>query len=372
MSTETRLGRLTALQQSQGLDAVLLTTPGNLFYFSGFRTSLYTRFNGLVCAAGAEPVLITSYVDEQIVKKEIWGPVWIRDVRIYGPIERADVVPLYTDALKPALRAARRIGVDAIGLRLAREIEAAFPDCELMEISAELARIRLQKEPGEIEKIRRASQIGIACLETAREILSRPGVTELDLGAELEYQARRQGADGWGYPILISTGEKLAAPHAPPLPVAIDPEAPFVRIGFAPTFEGYTTSLLRTYCRKPDALTVRYERAFFEAISDLCRTLRPGTTVQDILSAVAASYESSGVRNAWGGDMGYSLGVEVQEPPRIGGTDASVIEAGTVLALMPGLRRAGEATFHHSDIYVVNDDGCELVSNGLQGLVVYG
>lgn len=372
MSAETRLHRLTALQQSQELDALLLTTPGNLFYFSGFRTSLYTRFNGLVCVVGAEPVLITSYIDEQMAKKEIWGSVWVRDIRIYGPIERADVVPLHTDALKHALRKVRRIGVDAIGLRLARELEAAFPDCRLIEVSSELTRIRLQKEPGEIDRIRRASQIGIFCLEAARDILAKPGVTELDLGAEIEYQARRLGADGWGYPILISTGEKLAAPHAPPLPVAIDPGAPFVRIGFAPTFEGYTTSLLRTYCRKPDALTLRYERAFFDAMSDLCRMLRPGATVQDILATVAASYERNGVRNAWSGDMGYSVGVEVQEPPRLGGSETSIIGAEAVLALMPGLRRAGEATFHHSDIFVVTDNGCELISNGLQGLVVYG
>jgi Xaa-Pro dipeptidase len=372
MSKTQRLERLSGLREALGLDAVVLTTPGNLHYFSGFRTTLYTRFNGLVATADADPILITSYVDEKLAKEEIWGPVWVRDIRIHGPIARPDVVPLYLDALKPALRGARRIGVDAITLAVARELDAAIPGIELVEISPRLASIRLQKDPEEIAKIRRASEIGIACLDAARDILVRPGVTELELGAELEFQARRLGADGWGYPILFSAGEKVAAPHAPPQAVPISPDVPFVRIGFAPTYEGYTTSLLRTYCREPNALTRRYESAFADAIAGLKALLRPGVTVQDILKSVAACYERHGVRSAWGGDMGYSLGVTVQEPPRIGGTDDTVIQADTTLALMPGLRTAGHATFHHSDIYVVRETSCESLCDRLQGVVVYG
>lgn len=372
MSKSKRLERLSTLREELGLDAVVLTTPANLHYFSGFRTTLYTRFNGLVATADADAVLITSYVDEKLAKDEIWGPVWVRDIRIHGPIVRADVVPLYLDALKPALRGARRVGVDAITLAVARELEAAVSGIELVEISPRLAAIRMQKDADEIANMRRASEIGIACLDAARDILARPGVTELELGAELEYQARRLGADGWGYPILFSAGEKVAAPHAPPQAVPIEPDVPFVRIGFAPTYAGYTTSLLRTYCREPNDLTRRYESAFSDAIDDLKSLLRPGVTVQDILKSVAACYERHGVRSAWGGDMGYSLGVTVQEPPRIGGTDDTVIKADTTLALMPGLRTAGQATFHHSDVYVVRETSCESLCDRLQGVVIYG
>lgn len=372
MSKSERLSRLSALQESLELDAVVLTTPANLHYFSGFRTTLYTRFNGLVAAAGREPVLITSYIDEQLAKKEIWGPVWVRDIRIHGPIQRDDVVPLYLDALVPLLAGTRRVGVDGVSLTLAREIEAALPGIVLVDISPRLAEIRLQKEPEEIEKIRRASEIAVTCLEAARDILARPGVTELDLGAELEFQARRMGADGWGYPILISAGEKIAAPHAPPLPIPVPVDAPFLRIGFAPTYEGYTTSIIRTYCREPNALTRHYEAAFFDAMAELKATLRPGVTVQGILRIVADCYERHGVRSAWGGDMGYSLGVTVQEPPRIGGTDDTPLKPNTALALMPGLRTAGSAIFHHSDVYAVGEAGCELLCDRLQGVVTYG
>lgn len=373
MSKEARLDRLSELRRSLGLDAMLVTTPANLHYFSGFRTTLYTRFNGLLVAGEAKPVLITSYVDEQLAKLQIWGPVWVRDVRIHGPIQRPDVVAHHLDTLKPELTRIRRLGVDAISLSLCRELEQAFPGLAIEDVSAPIAALRKRKDPEEIENIRRACAIAIECMERAREVLAMPGVTEIDLGAELEMRARKLGADGYGYPILISTGEKIAAPHAPPLPKPIAADVPFVRIAFAPTYDGYCSSIIRTYCRQPATpATTRYAAAFFEAMKAIEAMLKPGATVQDILRTVERAYERAGLRDRWGGDMGYSLGITVHETPRIGGTDNTAMEAGMALAIMPGLRKAGEATFHHADVYAVTETGCSLLSPGLQEVVTYG
>ena len=70
--------------------------------------------------------------------------------------------------------------------------------------------------------------------------------------------------------------------------------------------------------------------------------------------------------------MGYSLGLTIHEHPRIGGKDNTIIDEGMVLAIMPGLRKEGEAIFHHSDVYVVTREGCECLSAGLQELILYG
>lgn len=371
MKQAERIGRLESIFKKHQLDGILVTSPANLYYFSGFRTTLYTRFNGLVLRYGKDPILITSYIDEQLAKKEIWGPVWVRDIRIHGPIQRDDVVPFPMDALKAAIPKAHRLGVDSISLALAREIEDTIPGVILVEISPELSEVRLRKEPEEIEKIKRASEIAIECLEKARELLQRPQVTELDIGAELEFEARRLGADGWGYPILISSGEKIAAPHSPPMPVLVPEDVPFFRIAFAPTFDGYTTSIIRTYCRKPNELTLRYKAAFFDAMSDLRHHMKAGVTVQEILRTVGTAYERHGVRQNWGGDMGYSVGVSVQEPPRIGGLDNTTIPESSVLAIMPGLRSPGHATFHHADIYRIGVQGAEPLCDRLQDILTY-
>jgi Xaa-Pro dipeptidase len=367
------MARLARLMSEAGLDAVLVTTPANLYYFSGFRTTLYTRFNGLLVSPKGNGVLVTSYVDEQLAKQPIWGSVVVDEIRIHGPLARPDVFQDPLEALGPELGRGGTLGVDGISFALSRELKAAYPQVEIREVSPALDALRRLKEPSEVENVRNACRIALDCMAKATELLAESGLTEVQLAAELEYRARQLGADGYGYPILISSGEKIAAPHSPPLPRPIADDTPFVRIAFAPSFDGYCSSIIRTFRRRPPPpLQRRFADAFFQAMGEIEAMLRPGVNIQDILGTVTGSYERSGVREYWGGDMGYSIGIAVQEPPRIGGRDATVIEAGMVFAVMPGLRKPGEATFHHSDVYAVTEAGCECLSRGLQELVQYG
>ena len=197
MGKPERLIRLARVAQAKGLDSVLLTTPSNLYYFCGFRTTLYTRFNGLMVPSQGQPAFVTSYVDEKLAKSDLWSQVWISDIRIHGPIERPDVFKTGLDALRPELSRARCLGVDAISFALFAELSAEFPRMEITAISAELASIRRSKDQDEIANIRRASTIALDCMEEARRVLSYPGVSEVDLAAELEFKARRLGADGY-------------------------------------------------------------------------------------------------------------------------------------------------------------------------------
>jgi Xaa-Pro aminopeptidase len=373
MSKQDRIARLEALRQSLDLDTILLSTPANLYYFSGFRTTIHTRFNGLLIGRDGGQALVTSYVDEQIAKLQVGGPVWVRDIRIHGPIARPDVFQNHLDTMRSELAVARTIGVDGISFVLYNELNAAYPHLDVRDVSGSLNGMRGIKDAGEIADIKRACDIALAGLAHAQTVLAQPGISEVELSAELEFHARRAGADGLGYPILISAGdERIAAPHAAPSPEKIAADTPFVRIAFAPTFNSYATSLIRTFCPgKPPAAMQRLADAFFVALSAIESMLRPGATVQDILNTVGDSYTNSGVRDLWGGDIGYSLGVTVHEPPRIGGTDTTRIAAGMVLAIMPGIRKAGEAMFHHADVYLITESGCECLSKGLRQIITY-
>lgn len=367
-----RLHALAARLSADGFDAMLVTQPANLYYLCGFRTTLYTRFNGLLCTADGGSVLVTSYIDEKLAKEGVWGPVWADAIRIHGPLERADMFEDPLAALNPEMRSVSRLAVDDVSYALFRRLTEVWPGTEIETAGATIQRLQMIKTPDERAKLAEASRIALSCMEKARDVLEGDAVSEHELGAEIEFHARMMGADGFGYPTLISTGEKIMAPHSPPFRQRIPSDAPFVRVAFAPSFDGYTTSIIRTFARQSSETMTRFEACFLAALNDISGMLRPGVTVQDILATVDRSYRANDVRKYWGGDMGYGVGLSVHQPPRIGGTDRTVIEAGMVLALMPGLRRPGDATFHHSDIYAVTDAGCSCLSPGLQGLLRYG
>lgn len=367
-----RLDALAAQLAAEGIDAMLVTQPANLHYLCGFRTTLYTRFNGLLCMADGQSMLVTSYVDEKLAKEGVWGPVWVEDVRIHGPLARPDVFEHPLSALEPEMSTVSRLAVDDIPYALYCQLRKTWPGAGIELAGAMIDRLQMIKGADERADLTEATKIALSCMEKACEVLGGGAVSEHELGAEIEYHARILGADGFGYPTLISTGEKIMAPHAPPLRQKIPPDAPFVRVAFAPSYDGYTTSIIRTFARQPTETMTRFEACFLRALDDIEAMLRPGVTVQDILATVDRSYRANGVREFWGGDMGYSVGLRVHQPPRIGGSDRTMLEAGMVLSVMPGLRSPGDATFHHADVYAVTDAGCECLATGLRGLLRYG
>ena len=216
MQIKNRLQKLSGLFENADYGAMLFTTPSNLYYFSGFRTSIYTRFNALLVLPDGATVLITSYIDEQLVKQKICGPIEADEVRIHGPIQRSDVFQNHLDTLEPELSKINTLAVDDLSLSRFNELKNKFQHLKIIEISENLNSLRMIKEIEEIDKIRSANGIAVNCMEKARNLLSTKGISESELAAELEYLARKQGADGFGYPVLISAGDRIDAPHALP------------------------------------------------------------------------------------------------------------------------------------------------------------
>src|SRR5699024_11545817 len=85
-------------------------------------------------------------------------------------------------------------------------------DKQLTDIQRILSGIRTAKSTKEIKEI----QVAIDLIE---EVLKQginkvqPGMTEVELTAELEFLMRQLGADGPSFSTIVLSGEKAALPH---------------------------------------------------------------------------------------------------------------------------------------------------------------
>ncbi len=68
------------------------------------------------------------------------------------------------------------------------------------------------KDADEIARLRAAAALGASLFDRALEMI-RPGVTETEVAAEMEYAARRAGAEAMSFPTIIAAGERSALPH---------------------------------------------------------------------------------------------------------------------------------------------------------------
>lgn len=360
-------------QVGEGIDAVLCATAANIYYFSGFRTMLYTRFTALLIRRDRpeEPILVLSTIDRSLVEDRVWSPMWGGRVVFHGPEDDADVLSTPAAALAPHLEGIRRLGVDAIRLSEAELLRRAKPQIELVLMPERIEALRLVKDAQELDTLREVNKLALRGMAAAQRLLEAGPVTELEIAVQLEADARRAGADGFGYPTLVSHGAKMKALHSPALPRLIERHLP-VRVAFGPTQQGYTADVVRTFCvGAPPAELVRLQDGYLAARDALLRMIRPGVHTSAMLATVEEVYTDRGLRHFWAhNNIGHGVGLTVHEFPRIArGTDALLTE-GMVLAIEPWLMAPDFGGYAQCDVVHVTATGAELLAPGLDGILV--
>jgi Xaa-Pro aminopeptidase len=71
---------------------------------------------------------------------------------------------------------------------------------------------RMIKDADELRIIREAINMGAAVYEHALQSI-RAGVRESEIAGELEFAARRAGADGMAFDTIVAAGKRSALPH---------------------------------------------------------------------------------------------------------------------------------------------------------------
>jgi Xaa-Pro aminopeptidase len=368
--------RLRALAEKIGgrVDAVLCTAPENIYFFTGFRTMLYTRFTAVLIRMDQpeDPLLIAASVDQRLVEDRVWSPPWTTRVIFHGPDSAPNIVPTPAAAMAPLLAGARRLGVDSIRLSELDEVKAAAPAVDVVPVLSSIETVKEIKGEQEIAYLRQANRMAIQGIETARGLLEQGPVTELEIAVRLDAEARLGGADGFGYPTLVSYGAKINAPHSPALPRRVEPNQP-LRIAFGPTVEGYSADVVRTLCLgKPPAELVRLQDSFLEAQEGVMRIIKPGVSVPEMMEVVRSVYARYDLLGLWRNSIGHGLGLTIHETPRINGASTAVLAEGMVVAIEPFVSVPGLGGYAHCDVLLVTRTGSELLTPGLRHIIQVG
>ncbi len=179
----------------------------------------------------------------------------------------------------------------------------------------------------------------------------------------------------WGTPALamFHAGANTALPHGLSNAVGLR-RGDVLVTGAGADVGGYNSELERTmilgdptpeFTRHFD-LMLQLQQAGFDA-------LRPGRTLAEAETDVAATFASLGVGEMQRHHTGHSIGLEGHEAPFIDKGDETVIEENMVFSVEPGLYVPGLAGFRHSDTVVVRADGVERLTyypRDLESMVV--
>jgi Xaa-Pro aminopeptidase len=356
MDYRSRQRRLQALLAEQGVDAFLVTHLPNVRYLCGFAGS-----SGMVALARGQRVLFTDGRYTTQARAEAQA---VRVVVARGPL-------LEEAAAWISRQRVRRIGVEGQHMTLAvrSALVRLLPShTRLKPLQGAVERLRMIKEPGEIALIRSAVRLGSSLFQRALKVL-RPGVTEAEVAGEIEYAARRAGAQGMSFETIVAGGRRSALPHgiASSQPI---PNKGFVVMDFGVILGGYCSDMTRTVhmgCA-PGKAREMYQ-VVREAQEQAIAAVRAGVKAGEVDCAARKVLHKAGLGRYFTHSTGHGLGLEIHEPPRLGKGQAEVLEPGMVVTIEPGAYVAGRGGVRIEDVVVVTGKGCEVLTPTTKELI---
>lgn len=330
-----------------GAEAFLATDRCDRRYLSGFG-----GLEGWCFIAPGVRALIVGFTELEQAREEApgWTVVYARK--------------RFSEALSPLVAESgiRRLGFDPERLTVAARDRLAqrLPGVELVPLPGLGTRIRMVKEPGEVEAIERAAALADAAFEHAVHRL-RPGITEARVALEIEWFIR-QGGGTVPFPVIVAAGPRGAMPHARPSDRRIE-GGDAVVVDLGASLDGYCSDLTRTVFVSTISekqaqvyeVVTRAQKAALEA-------LRPGTVARDVDAVARRVIEEAGLGEFFGHGLGHGVGLDVHELPSLRPGEEEVLRPGMVFTVEPGVYLPGEFGCRVEDLVVLEESGPRLLS----------
>ncbi len=357
-----RTRRVAALREhiaEQGLCALLLTNLPNIFYLTGFSGT--TAF---LVVTPEENFFFTDSRYLERVKYEVEGATIVDNTNV--PMERSLNELANKVKLSPL-----GFEADHVTFSLHQRLSEKLEGIELRPTRMLVENLRMVKEPGEVELIRRAIRLNEEVLEELYALCDDQ-VTEADLAAEYEYRIRRKGASRAAFSPIIASGPNSAMPHATFTSQKLVPGAPLT-FDIGCVVDGYCSDMTRTVFYKE--CPTRWEeiyRIVKEAKEAAMAYAKGGMVGKEVDRVARQIIEEAGYGDKFGHGLGHGLGIEVHEPPRYAKTGDLVVPAGAVMSIEPGIYLEGEGGIRIEDLVLVREDGVENLNSLTDELTIVG
>ena len=228
--------------------------------------------------------------------------------------------------------------------------------------------LRQVKNEDELALMTEAALVGCQLFEHMLGVI-RPGMREIEVAAELEHQARSEGAEGMSFDTIVASGERSALPHGRATNAPL-PRKGFLTLDFGIILRGYCSDMTRTvYLGKPSAKERDTYQAVLEAQEAGVAAVHGGASCGEVDEAARSVLRRAGLAEAFSHSTGHGVGLEIHEPPRIGAGQTSRLVAGMVVTIEPGVYLAGQFGIRIEDMVAVTRDGCKVLTPAPKALI---
>lgn len=250
-----------------------------------------------------------------------------------------------------------------------QRLTAALPDCTLEPLGEGLIRLRQIKDQDETDSLRQAQRIAEEAFDALLGVI-RPGMTEKELAALLEYEMARRGSERPSFDTILISGAKTSMPHSMPdeKPVAA---GEFILVDFGAVVNGYHSDMTRTFAL--GSVTERMRTVYDTVLAAQetgIRMLRAGVSCDQPHLAAHQIIRDAGFGECFGHALGHCVGLEIHESPALSPRGRQTLEAGMAITVEPGIYLPGEFGVRIEDLLLIRQEGAENLTHTPKELLI--
>jgi Xaa-Pro dipeptidase len=315
-----RLRRIRAQMEARDIDVLWLMSPESLYYVSGYKCIWYQAqsprswpaTSGIAIHRDRDGFILFDTPSEAIMCRFV---TCAKDVRIFPIGGRRDGMGFIIDELQSeGWLKSGTVGMELHSYRPNPVISGRFQDAfggagmRVTDATDILRELRWIKSPAEIACLEKAAEITDIGLRAARDAI-RPGVTELDVQAEMMYAMGKAGGEAAALVLPVNSGAKANCGHSMPSRRIIQ-AGDQVNIDISGVWNRYHANAGRAfYVGEPPKDVLDYHALSWGVFDVIDSILRPGLPVAELVAETRAYYEEVGIWSDAGWVGGYELGL---------------------------------------------------------------
>jgi len=229
--------------------------------------------------------------------------------------------------------------------------------------------LRSVKEPEEIECLVAAQRIAEKALKEVIDFI-KPGVTEKEISAYLQYRMLCHGAEKMSFEPIVVSGVNSSMPHGVPTGKKVE-KGDFVTMDFGCVYGGYCSDMTRTVA--VGYVTEEMEKVYNTVLAAQkagIAAAKAGVTGKAVHEAAAKVIADAGYGDYFGHGFGHGVGVEIHESPRAAVTNTRPLPAGAVISAEPGIYLPGKFGVRIEDVIVIGEDGSNDIMEAPHELII--
>lgn len=354
LSTAPLAARLTALRKripAWRADALLITNPRDIRYLTGF---VGEDSWAVVPASGGKVVIISdSRFDEEIDKAAPQAKKHIRDTKT-SLTTALDQVLLKLKARYVAIQEAY------LTLHQTRVLSEKVKGVTFIPVDDGLLTQRAIKDKGEVTLLRRAVKIQQEGFRRTMATI-KPGMTELEITARLEFEMMSLGAEGPAFQSIIAAGANSSLPHYRPGLAKVEKNN-ILLVDWGAKLGGYHSDMTRTVAlgKMPAKIREIYQIVLDAQLASIA-AIKPGALLKDVDAAARDLINKAGYEKQFQHGLGHGIGLQIHESPRFGHNSEGECQEGQVVTVEPGIYLPGIGGVRLEDDILITKTGHEVL-----------